>query len=143
MNADRIDYYANQLRGIAMSDLGRKIREVLREAVAEAESVVKQNPAAVPDAVELFRIWQTWLGSDRESSGNEELWDRIDRARAMLSAAPVPSAAARIAELERERDGLLSACRRAVLALARVSEKNPAYIGDYESVSNAIARRAA
>ena len=32
MKADRIDYYANQLRGIPMSDLGRKLREVLRDA---------------------------------------------------------------------------------------------------------------
>ena len=37
MNADRIDYYTNQLRGVPVSDLGRKLREVLRDATKEAK----------------------------------------------------------------------------------------------------------
>lgn len=35
MTADRIDYYANLLRGIPVAELGRKIKEILRDATNE------------------------------------------------------------------------------------------------------------
>lgn len=36
--------------------------------------------AVPPDALELLRIWQTWLGAGRESCSeyDKQLWDRID-----------------------------------------------------------------
>jgi len=36
--------------------------------------------AATPEAVELLRIWQTWLGTSRGScnAGDKKLWDRIE-----------------------------------------------------------------
>jgi hypothetical protein len=46
MTADRIDYYANQLRGIPVSDLGRKIREILREVAAEVAAEREAKPVA-------------------------------------------------------------------------------------------------
>ena len=52
MKADRIDYYANQLRGIPMSDLGRKLREVLRDATNEAKA--EENEACAKDAHEFW-----------------------------------------------------------------------------------------
>ena len=47
MNADRIDFYANQLRGVSVSDIGRKLREVLRDATNEAESFERKECAMV------------------------------------------------------------------------------------------------
>ena len=38
MIIDRIEYYANPLRGSPMSALGRKLREVLRDATNEAKA---------------------------------------------------------------------------------------------------------
>ncbi|MGR2664444.1 hypothetical protein ACUXVY_22885, partial [Chromobacterium haemolyticum] len=37
-------------------------------------------PPVPPDAFELLRIWQTWLGAGRESCSEHDkpLWDRID-----------------------------------------------------------------
>lgn len=36
ITADRIDFYANQIRGVPVAELGRKMREVLRDVAAEA-----------------------------------------------------------------------------------------------------------
>ena len=47
MNADRIDYYTNQLRGVPVSDLGRKLREVLREATDESRAEENEACAMV------------------------------------------------------------------------------------------------
>lgn len=47
MNADRIDYYTNQLRGVPVSDLGRKLREVLRDATKEAKAEENEACAKV------------------------------------------------------------------------------------------------
>ena len=57
MKADRIDYYANQLRGIPMSDLGRKLREVLRDATNEAKA--EENEAIIAAANALENIAST------------------------------------------------------------------------------------
>lgn len=46
--------------------------------------------------------------------------------------------AARIDELEQQHSRLLTACRRAVLALAAASEKDAAFRIDYEAMSDAI-----
>ena len=43
MKADRIDYYANQLRGIPVADLGRKVREVLRDVWNEATTAERNR----------------------------------------------------------------------------------------------------
>lgn len=45
MNADRIDFYANQLRGVLIADLGRKMRDILREATTEAEQTERAECA--------------------------------------------------------------------------------------------------
>ena len=50
MNADRIDYYANQVRGIPISDLARKLREVLRKSTDEAASEEREACAQIVEA---------------------------------------------------------------------------------------------
>ena len=52
MNADRIDYYANQLRGVPVSDLGRKLREVLRDATDEAKAEENEAITNAENALE-------------------------------------------------------------------------------------------
>jgi len=43
MNADRIEFYSNQLRGVKISELGRKIRDVLRAAVDEESRSIRKT----------------------------------------------------------------------------------------------------
>jgi hypothetical protein len=55
----------------------------------------------------------------------------------------IDALAAKITELEQQRDHLLAACRRAVLALAAASEKDAAFRSDYEAMSDAIRKATA
>ena len=52
MNADRIDYYANLLRGVPIEDLGRKVREILRDATSEEASAEREACAKVCDELD-------------------------------------------------------------------------------------------
>lgn len=63
MKTDRIDFYANQLRGIPIADLGRKVREILRDATAEAELEVD------PDALHIAYLMGDANGRDKTRSG--------------------------------------------------------------------------
>ena len=71
MKADRIDYYANQLRGIPMSDLGRKLREVLRDATNEAKA--EENEAIIAAANALENIASTSSSTRIRRVANEAL----------------------------------------------------------------------
>lgn len=51
MKADRLDYYRNQLRGVAVADLGRAAWAVLLEATQEAEREEREACAKVCDAM--------------------------------------------------------------------------------------------
>lgn len=42
MNADRIDYYVNLMRGVSDKDIGRKMREILIAATEECEKTKKK-----------------------------------------------------------------------------------------------------
>ena len=83
MNADRIEYYANQLRGIPMSDLGRKLREVLRDATNEAKAEENEACAKVCE----------YLGREIHGEGRDdsEAFDCADAIRARRNHA-APSA---------------------------------------------------
>ena len=47
MKSDRLDYYRNQLRGVAVADLGRAAWAVLLEATQEAEREEREACAKV------------------------------------------------------------------------------------------------
>lgn len=46
MNADRLEFYRNQVRGVPVRDLGRKLWEVLVAATEEAAHIERESNAA-------------------------------------------------------------------------------------------------
>ncbi|MDE1545949.1 hypothetical protein PTW32_11005 [Dechloromonas agitata] len=54
MKSDRLDYYRNQLRGVAVADLGRAAWAVLLEATQEAEREERESGSPVTDWSEYY-----------------------------------------------------------------------------------------
>lgn len=74
-------------------------------------------------------VWDTDNGS---KAGKPCAWCMTwNRARAALSAPAAPV-------ISESNDALLTAARRAILALAHAAERNPAHQRDYEYLSKAI-----
>lgn len=61
MNADRLEFFRNQLRGVPVADLGRMMWQVLMQATDEAERDEREACAKLCDmhAIEPMIIRQT------------------------------------------------------------------------------------
>lgn len=117
-----------------MSDDSQFWRDLLAAVVREVEDGDYGQPwrgteNAPGHAHDVPGVWDTDNGS---KAGKPCAWCMTwNRARAALAAPPAPV-------ISESNDALLTAARRAILALAHAAERNSAYQRDYEYLSKAI-----
>lgn len=76
MNADRLEHYRNQLRGVPIRDLGRKATEILMAATNEAEANEREacarlcDPHAESDDLTERAKGKAWCAAAIRARGN-------------------------------------------------------------------------
>ncbi|WP_186121448.1 hypothetical protein [Burkholderia gladioli] len=117
-----------------MSDDAQFWRDLLAAVTRELDDGEYGQPwrgteNAPGHAHDVLGVWDSDNGS---KAGKPCAWCMTwNRARAALAASPERS-------ISENADVLLTAARRAILALTRAAEHDPAFQRDYEALSNAI-----